>query len=233
MKKRPFFTLIVRACWRPRMLQKALCSALSQTDTDIEIIFIVDMKKKGVKWANAQYRANAHRINGQYVYTLDDDTFLVSNKLIASIRRIATKHNNPDVIMVKGSRPQLSPKILPKSSVWKHRERLKVASTNGACFIASSGCWRKYAGRYSANAAGDWRFLSALKSDGALRFYWFDFIAKETQQLGRGKKFEDCNTKWWVNTVKRFQIERNKDGWFLPLWKWNDDKLKSVRAKCK
>lgn len=210
------------------MLTKALRSALSQTDTDFEIIFIVDMKKRGVYWANEQYSQHTHRIQGQYVYTLDDDTFLPQATLIQNIKRIAAQNKQPDVIMVRGKRPQLAPNILPKESVWKHRDRLKVATTNGACYIAKAECWRKYANRYGAKAAGDWNFLKMLKQDDSLSFYWFDFIAKETQQLGRGKKFENVGKDWWKRIVKAFKVEYSKDGFHMPVYLWSKAKIQSI-----
>lgn len=206
------------------MLTKALRSALSQTCTDFEIIFIVDMQKRGVGWANEQFGKNIHRIQGEYVYTLDDDTFLPQTTLIQNIKRIA----GPHVIMVRGKRPQLSPNILPKDSVWRHREKLKVATTNGACYIAKAECWRKYANRYGAKAAGDWNFLKMLKQDMSLSFYWFDFIAKETQQLGRGKKFEDVGKNWWKGIVKAFQVEHNQDGFHMPVYLWSKEKIQGI-----
>lgn len=230
---RPFITLICRACWRPVMLKKALRSVFQQTDTDCEIIFIVDMQKQGVRWANEQYAKNVDRIQGQYVYTLDDDTFLPNAALIANIKKIAQKHKSPHVIMVRGSRPQFAPKILPKEAVWKHRERLKVGSTNGACYIANAECWRQYAHKYGIKAAGDWGFLMSLRDNADLRFFWFDFIAKETQQLGRGKKFEKCNRHWWKNTVALFEIEQNDKGWHLPLYLWDKQKIAGILKKTK
>lgn len=227
----PFLTLICRACHRPKMLTKALLSAIAQTDKDLEIIFIVDNQKRGVKWANQQYQKNLDRIQGQYVYTLDDDTFLPDDRLVETIKATAEAKGYPDVIMVKGRRPQLAPNILPKSTVWGYRDRLKVTSTNGACYIAKAKCWHLHSEKYGVNAAGDWQFLKRLKNDESLTFYWLDFIAKETQQLGRGKKFEDTKKDWWKGIVETFELEENERGWFLPLWKWNNEQITRVVAK--
>lgn len=214
----PFLTLITRCCWRPKMLSKAIDSALAQTSKDFEIVFIVDKNKRGVRWANQQFAENKHRIDGQYVYTLDDDTFLPSKYFVAKLKQVAEANKYPDVIMVKGSRPQLSPKILPKDTVWGHRERLKITSTNGACFVTKRQAWLDHCEDYGLRGSGDWNFMSALKSDGTLKFFWWDFIAKETQQLGRGKKFENCKANWWQRIVKKYGIELVSDNdWRLRL----------------
>jgi glycosyltransferase involved in cell wall biosynthesis len=202
------------------MLTKALNSVLAQTCKSIEVIFIIDNQKRGVKWANKQFAANIHRVDGEYVYTLDDDSFLPSKQFVARLRQFARAKDNPAVIMVKGRRPQLKPNILPKPSVWGRRAKLRVTTTNGACFVVRQDAWKKHVAAYGNRGSGDWNFLSALKSDGGLNFTWFDFVAKETQQLGRGRKFESCKPGWWGRAVKKFKIEQvSKGDWRLQLWK--------------
>lgn len=221
----PFLTLVCRCCDRPKMLTKALRSVLAQSDTDVEIVFIVDPKRRGVRWANRQFGRNVHRVRGKYVYTLDDDTFLPNRRFV---ERLKTVPENPAVIMVKGRRPQLQPHILPKSSVWGKRDKLRVASTNGACFVVRADYWEKHAHHYGAKGSGDWNFLNALKQDRTADFYWLNFVAKETQQLGRGRRFEQCHPKWFNRICKEFDLVEFAPGdWRLPLFERRQERVEA------
>lgn len=225
MTTNPFFTLITRACWRPKMLANSIRSALSQVDTDLEILFIVDMKKRGVRWANDQFHANRDRIQGQYVFMLDDDCRLIHNGFVGALKKITT--TNPGLVMVRTRRPQLAPKELPRREHWGKVSSLKQGSTNGMCYVTRTDLWKKYTPRYFVNATGDWQFLKALLPN-AKPIVWLDMFASETQQLGRGKAFEKCNAEWWQNIVKRFQIEKDDREWHIPLYQWDSEKIKSI-----
>jgi len=229
MTNRPFITFITRCCYRPKMMGVAIHSALSQTDRDFEIILIPDMKKRGVKWANKQFAKNVDRVDGEYVYTLDDDSKIVYPKLIARLKSIKSK---PGIIMVKCHRPQISPHILPKPYVWGQRDKLRVATTNGGCFIVRSDIWKKYSYAYGIPGSGDWNFLSVVNRDKSIKFHWVDVIAKEPQQLGRGKKFEKCKKDWLKTVVKEFGfVEVAPGDWRLQGYDWNEKKKSVVVIK--
>lgn len=213
----PFLTIVTRSCQRPKMLIKNILSVKSQTDKDIEQIFIVDNQRRGVLWANKQFHANIHRVNGDYVYMLDDDCRLINNSFVAQLRK-ATK-NKPEIIMVHTRRPQLAPKELPRQIHWKKRNLLKLGSTNGLCYVTRSDIWKAHTQRYFINATGDWQFLRGMVTNKKYKMIWLDLFVAETQQLGRGKLFEVNGGSWFSPIVKRFGIKnvgtKDKQDWRL------------------
>ena len=218
MTNSPFITFITRCCYRPNMMRIAINSALAQTDRDFEIVLIPDMKKRGVKWANKQFGLNTNRVDGRYVYTLDDDSKIVDRELIKRLKKISTQ---PGIVMVKCYRPQIAPHILPKPYVWGQRDKLRVATTNGGCFIVRADVWKRHAHAYGIPGSGDWNFLSTVKRDRSIEFFWVNVVAKEPQQLGRGKKFEKCGKGWLNEVVKEFGFKEVAPGdWRLRGMDW-------------
>lgn len=201
-----FLTVVTRACCRPSMLSNNIQSVKTQTDPDVEQIFILDHKKRGILWANKQFALHTDRCDGLYTCTLDDDSMFIDTGLVVALKQVASDNNNPGVIMVKCHRPQIKPYILPKAGVWGKRNLLRVTSTNGGCFIVRTDWWKKHAHRYGVKAGGDWAFLNALKNDKAVTFHWLDRLTRRAQQLGRGKKFESVGKGWFRQVVKRFGI---------------------------
>jgi hypothetical protein len=222
----PFLTIITRCCWRPVMLAKNIKSVLVQTDRDIEQIFIPDFSRKvEVGKANRQFALNIERVQGQYVYVLDDDTMLINNNFVAKLRKCARRNNNPGVIMVKSNRPQFAPRVLPKADAWGKRQNLRIGATNVLCYVTRSDLWGQKVHHWNVNAAGDWTFLKSLVRVKGINFVWLPIVAAKTQQIGWMKKsarFEQCTAKWWKQTVEKFRIAnlgtRKNPDWRLQLY---------------
>jgi hypothetical protein len=218
----PFLSVVTRCCCRPKMLAVNIRSVLAQTDRDIEQVYIVDGKRRGLAWANQQVPRAAHRVDGDYVYILDDDTKLVAPAFVAKLRDAVRRHKSPGVVMVKSRRPQFPPRLLPKADAWGEVGKLRLGATNCLCYVVRADLWKEEIRHWATRAAADWSFLKALlkyKSE----FAWLDLVAAETQQVawlvGRPKSFEKCGGDWWKRTVKQFGIvHRGGDDWRLPLW---------------
>lgn len=217
----PFLTIVTRACDRPYFLNRNIESVEMQTDQDIEQIFIVDKERKGRHWANCEFRHHTHRIDGKYVFILDDDCRLKSKYFVQKVREGA--ESDPDVIMVQTSRPQIKPKKLPKDDVWGSFNNIRIHSTNCLCYVVRQDMWVKYVYGFAKPAAGDWHFLKELLAySRADKFAWVEGVFSETMQLGRGKKFElKQNIEgWWEKTVEEHGIEDLGEGdRRLRLWK--------------
>jgi len=193
------------------MLTSNIESVLSQSDRDVEQIFIVDRNQAGVLRANISLAQNKDRISGDYVYILDDDTRLEDKDFVAKVRRIAETEPEPDVIMVKSRRPQFAPHILPKPFVWNCSERLALTSTNCLCYVVKRQPWLDCIEAFGEPAAGDWHFLKAVRDSGA-SFAWLDEIVAETQQLGRGRLFEQCGKGWFRKVAREFELAEVASG---------------------
>ena len=187
------------------MLAKCIKSVQAQTDNDWEQVFILDTEKRGLVWANNSMVHNKARVQGQWVFHLDDDCRLITRAFIAKIKRHLEQHSKSEVIMLKTRRPQLAPTILPKPNVWGHKSRLKMRA-NGMCHIVRNDVWQECIHALGGGGGGAWRFINAFLCAGA-EVTWLNMVGSETQQLGRGVKFEDCKANWWTQTVKRFGIE--------------------------
>jgi hypothetical protein len=208
------------------MLAANIKSVLAQTDKDIEQIFIPDSSRKvEVGKANAQFALNVDRVQGQYVYVLDDDTMLTNNNFVATLKRFVRKNDTPGVIMVKSKRPQFAPKVLPKTDAWGKRQNLRIGATNVLCYVTRSDLWKQKVHHWNVNAAGDWTFLKSLVRMKEIKFVWLPIVAAQTQQVGwmRGSnRFEQCTARWWRRTVKKFNIAnigaKQDPDWRLQLY---------------
>ena len=226
--ERPFLTLVMRCYRRPNMMTTAIQSALALKDPDVEIVLIPDFTGKGVQWANRQFGRHVDRVDGRYVYTLDDDSRIVDPRLVQLLKKAA--QSDPGLIMVRSRRPAIQPYVLPKKSVWGRRDRLRVTSTNGGCFVSRADVWAKHAHRYGARGSGDWNYLNAVRKDKTVTFAWVPVIMKEAQQLSRGAPEANCRRDWFKRTIIRFGFVQVAPGdWRLPLWRMDREEIAALR----
>ena len=87
---KPFLSIVTRCCRRPVQLTRCIESVVNQTCHDIEQVFLVDKigrhRENPILWANKQLERYADRVDGEYVYVLDDDGQLADNNVIYEIR---------------------------------------------------------------------------------------------------------------------------------------------------
>ncbi|MHA2069645.1 MAG: glycosyltransferase family 2 protein, partial [Candidatus Thorarchaeota archaeon] len=74
-----FLTIVTRCCQRPKMLSENIQSVIDQTCHDVEQVFIVDHTRQGIHVADRALALNKDRVEGEYVYILDDDCQLIDN----------------------------------------------------------------------------------------------------------------------------------------------------------
>ena len=79
-----FLSIVTRTCRRPRALAKCKRYTAAQDCQDYEHIIIVDEIGRGVAWANGMLaKRDWSDLNGDYVYILDDDNFLLKGAITA------------------------------------------------------------------------------------------------------------------------------------------------------
>lgn len=212
---KPFLSIVTRCHRRPVMLEKNIHSVAMQTDKDIEQVFLVDFVGRGLLWANKQLFEHRDKAVGDYIYILDDDCLLICPEFVELLKE--TAKTKPSVIMVRSKRPQLAPKLLPRDNIWGHRERLPMKA-NCLCYVVEHKFWQENIAGF-AGRAGAGLFMKRLVKTVAT-FAWLDIVAAETQQLGRGRKFEECNQSWWHKIVSEFDVEEvAKNDWRLRYWR--------------
>jgi hypothetical protein len=124
--------------------------------------------------------------------------------------------DNPDVVMVRSRRPQMRIDELP--TVWERRDLLKKRTTNCLCYVVHQIWYYTHISSFGEPVCGDWHFLNRLLEH-RTEFTWLDRFVAETQQLGRGRKFEKCGRDWFDKVAQEYGIEEVSPGdWRLRLW---------------
>lgn len=210
----PLVTFVTRCYNRPKLLQNNINSVTAQASLDWEQIFLLDQKGRGIVWANDQLHTRRHKIKGDWVFILDDDCRLLSEDLVAGIAR--TSLDDKNVVMVRSSRPQAAPHILPPADVWGSKQAMldkpsKFAVLNCLCYIVRRDLWMKHIRAFGGSTSGAWTFAAAFLPEANI--HWFDVVVAETQQLGRGKKIETVKSGWWDRIVQRNALQPDGAIW--------------------
>lgn len=235
--RRPFLTIVIRTCRRPRYLANCICSILAQTCQHIEIVFLVDQtgshREGNILWANRQFKRYVDRVDGQYAFILDDDGVLASTNFVEELKRLVAgrkrrKVRIPDAILVRSLSPDYDGEIqfLPPDEVWNVawergiRPRQwsghsynTVVNAKWWGFVAD--CW------YNCRRGGDWHFSKKLlfRPDVVVLRLQGITSARSTMR-GLGQAFEKCRPDWWQRIVEQFGIEElETDDWRLRLWR--------------
>lgn len=214
---RPFLTVFTRACKRPKMLRRNIQSVLGQKCKSIEQVFVVDNKERGLAWANASFNDNLHRVSGEYVYMLDDDTRFVRNDAVRDIMNTARVNGNPPVILVRiRNKSGDITENLPDGRIWginwESGYRPKSWRGNGMCVVTRSDYWKVHVDAYAGgvrgefSSGGDWHFVTSLIESGARFVRMQKPVIAETMQRGRGVVFEKCRRAWWPKIQTKFGI---------------------------
>lgn len=165
MSKTPLLSIITRSYQRPTELKRCIDSVLNQTDPDFEHIIVPDEIGHGIHWANRQITEQAYKLNGQYVYILDDDDYVVTSDFIKDFRILLENIDSSDVIICCGT---LNGERYPK--FWKEPlVRGGIAAPN---FICRQAVFNRYAKFWDAPRAGDASFIQAVNKAGHKIFWW-------------------------------------------------------------
>jgi hypothetical protein len=213
-----FLTIVTRCCQRPVMLTENIESVKAQTCHDLEQIFIPDRTRQGIQKADRALGESVERVNGKYVYILDDDCMLIDSRFVEKVKEVVEEHD-PDVIMVRSRRPPGPPSgraLVP--TVWE--EPLRHGACNCLCYVIRAGLWREYIKWFGEKPwGGDWWFLERVLKEGP-KMYWLDEIVADARQLGRGKIFEEVDEGWFEAVMEECGVENlSDDDWRLRLWR--------------
>jgi len=230
----PFLTVFTRTCKRPKMLSDLIDNLKAQTDTDFEQVFVVDKVGNhsggNVKWANNQIPANKHRVDGEYVYFLDDDKAVIYPYFIAELKEIARYAARPEIILVRsvlGSKSDLghdlhfNPHDEVWSVEWEKGERPNRWIGHALNYVVRRDYWLDNVDAYrNKERGGDWHFGTAITLDPYARVVRLDRVVSASLQRGMGRRFERCEPGWFERVAKHHGIEDlGKGDWRLRMWK--------------
>lgn len=200
------------------MLAENIASVKAQTCHSIEQVFIPDRNRRSIQVADRALGKNVHRVDGEYVYILDDDCMLVDDGFVEAVRGVV-REERPGIVMVKARRPPGPPSrqaLVP--TIWK--AKLRHGSTNCLCYVIEANIWKRHIAAFGKKPwGGDWWFLDEVLQEEEPKMYWLDMIVADARQLGRGRIFEHCAPGWFERVVKREGLEKlGRDDWRLRLW---------------
>jgi hypothetical protein len=153
------------------MLEQNQRSLQHQTDPDFEQIVITDNEDRGYLWANSQIAKLTEKLQGQYVYILDDDDKLVCDTFIEDFKSLIINCKiRPMVVICKGY--YIENKIFPK--FWQTEPiRGQIGSPN---FIVDKTVFHDRKHMWQQKRAGDYFFIKSCWDANPDWFFWWDQI---------------------------------------------------------
>lgn len=169
---KPFVTFFTRTFGgRPTMMARCVQSIEEQDDPRWEHVILMDEKRRGIKYADGQFERNLHRINGAYVFVVDDDNALATPHFVSWLWDVVQREGEPDVVMFRCNYDDLG--VLPQPGDWgQYPQHGRISPFN--C-IVKSGLFRQAVHVWTEGEPykADYDFLKAL-FDRTDRIYWFD-----------------------------------------------------------
>lgn len=218
MEAMGLITFVTRCCKRPTMLSRNIESVQSQTSSDWEQLFLVDQQgHNDIPWANKQLDEHKEFIQGDWVFILDDDCVLVENDFVSTIQKATSLAPRAKLIMVRSVRPQLDPQLLPTNNLWgKDFSAFGNIGIRVNCltYVVARDLWCAKITEFKGHSGARTFFEAVIQENP--RVMWVDQVMSSTQQLGRGKRFEDCKPDWWKKIVGKYGLIRA--GW-TNVWK--------------
>ena len=180
--KDPFLTILTRHVRDSRILlfDKCMKSIYAMTSNDFQHVLIQAPRAYGFEEANRSFGYVTEMIKGKYVLLLDDDDIILNRNLLVDVRREASMHGSPDVILFKCL---INEKIYPLRTVWEKTPR--VGHIGGSCFVTRTDIFIENIHTFTKPRCGDFSFIQTLFDKQCTR-RWLDKVMIKTLQVGRG-----------------------------------------------
>ena len=178
---KPFLSIVTRHFYKRPELFKRCCESISQqTDQDFEHIIIKDEISVGSHQANTLFHKNKEKVNGEYVFMLDDDDVLTSGELISDIKKVVVEHQ-ADLIFIK---MLAGGQIIPSDEIWMKNE-IKEGHIGTSCVVVKNELWKEHIEKFSAKQTGDFEFIKVILKK-AQKIVWLDGMYSKTIQVSHG-----------------------------------------------
>lgn len=156
----PLLSIVTRhISSRAAMFERLALSIVAQDCKHWEHIVIYN-EPLGLEDANQSFERDKSRVNGKYVFMVDDDNYIVNPNFVAQLWKHA--ENNPAVIMV---RAQWFDSLVPLDVYWDELiagGKPHLGHIDTANFVVRRDIWLKYIKAFGAPVAGDYAFISAI-----------------------------------------------------------------------
>jgi hypothetical protein len=186
---KPFLSIITRIYKRPQGLSKNQLSIDGLTDKDCEQIFITDNVGVGMLEANKAFSHTQviDMIEGEYVFLLDDDDFIVNPEMITDLKEACSSAviGTPDVIFFRMTiKNGMNNDHYPTEQCWLNKPL--IAHIGGSCFVVKTEVYKKFIHNFGHARCGDFYFINSVFEGGASQC-WLDKLMCETGKVSRGK----------------------------------------------
>lgn len=162
---------------RPKLFDNCVESVKMQTCDDYEHIILEDTVGRGVDWANKQFERHAKDVGGDYVFILDDDDRLITDRFVTLVSRIKSLIE-PDLIVVKMNHGKRLG-ILPNDAYWGIG--LPPFSNIGvSAVIPKREIWVDAVKCFAPRTGGDYPFIKKC-FELADEIIWIDEVVSECQ----------------------------------------------------
>lgn len=166
---------------RPELLKRCEASLDAQTDLDWVQTLLIDDVGRGVFWANGNLGRYAPRLEGEYIWVLDDDDICICDTLIEDLKRTVAE-TCADVVMVRGEIHTHG--IVPDDEHWGQiPEFANVAMPN---FVLRRAVWQKHAGMLAVPRGADFRMIHDVFAAGVYRIEWLDKVVVRAEKARFG-----------------------------------------------
>lgn len=185
----PFLSILTRVHGerRPNGFAANKASVASLTSRSYEHIFIHDKIGLGRYYANMAFTLACAAIEGEFVFMLDDDDFIVNDRMIEELQQIVKVKPETDVIVFRNIiKNGTFNNYYPSPECWASQVP-KIAHIGGSCFVCRAEVYKEFVGHFGRPACGDYYMLEAMFKSGKLNWYWHDSLMMETGRVSHGK----------------------------------------------
>jgi hypothetical protein len=178
----PFLTIVTRCHRGSALLKVNMESVDAQSDQDVQHLLLRDRASGyDLARANKSIPRNRAHVEGDWIYILDDDDYLIDDDFVGGLKEVVRLHD-PHVVMVKALISRERREILPEP--WGSGSPIlcRVSTLN---FVVRYDIWMEHIAHFGAPSAGDYHFISEVWKKKGLQIHWWNKVVAYAPRVGR------------------------------------------------
>lgn len=181
----PFLTIYTPTYKRPTYLRRCVESVCTQTvyPKQVQHIIVEDKIGVGVGGMYAEVARHVAEMTGDYVYILQDDDVLATNRVVERLMEFAAGQDQPPVIICRNIKNGNRYPV-----IWRAEPAKGLIDLGN--YVTRRDVFAKYVNDFGKYYSGDFPFIRKLW-DEQIKFYWLDMLLAKAQALGMGKPEEE------------------------------------------